>query len=157
MPSNWTGTLLLPLGLLILCLTENSASGSCGDYLHTRIDRPASSSHESQPSDRPGSDVDKAAGRGSDLRQLGPFATLGRFHRSQKMPCSGPGCRSNRERFPNPHSPLAVELTVPAKAVWSTDALPKNTESISASPAIECLDRHRGYLARVERPPQQSA
>lgn len=161
MPSNWTKPLLLPLGVLILCLTGNSASGSCGDYLHTRFGRPTMTDHDAKASNQ-----SVNAGDAFVFQPSTRHSASGKPERSMLQltenrlparPCSGPGCRSGRNQLPDPAAPFTVESTAPAKALHSTDSLNGSQTITSESPRQKHAHLQDGHLSRIDRPPQPIA
>lgn len=156
MPSSWTQIYILPLGVLLLCLTGNTASGSCGDYLHTRFGPPATQHHQSSTSNESDlKDDDNLSNHSAGSLNQAPSWTSQIFQsQSDPRPCSDPGCRSSQRRFPNPAAPVPVELTVPTKAVHSSDDWNRTAENQSGLPIAEPLHLAAGYANRVDRPPQ---
>lgn len=157
MPSSWSRILAFPLGIIFLCLTGDTASGSCGDYLHTRFGPPAMPQHQSSPSRESNDVLNLEATHFSDdsFDQEQPWPVFIADKQSDGKPCSGPGCRSNQQRFPTPNAPVPTELSVPAKAVQSTQASDRNTDSDFGLPIAEPLDLAAGHANRVERPPRR--
>lgn len=128
----------------LVALTQSEcALASCGDYLHTKFDRPMTD-FEKTPHDL----QSPAAEQGVAVDQM--------MARNPKpvSPCNGPGCRQQREVPSTPFFPAPSTSGNPVDGITGSSSGGSLAEQTSRASCEADMAARRGFPARMDRPPQ---